>query len=67
MSDRDFDPDHIPMPVHAEVVGTLRNRSPVARIAFTDVVGDVQEIDLAPDVAIRLVRDLAGFVAQVGL
>jgi hypothetical protein len=40
---------------------------PVARITFTDVLGEQMTLDLEPVVALRLANQLIEFVVQVGL
>lgn len=55
-----------PMPVRADVYGTVRHDDTVvARMIFTDVMGDARTLDLQVDTALALAADLIAFVRQV--
>lgn len=60
-----------PMPRFAQLYATVRDMGSsdfaVARVAFTDPVGERMTMDFTPDVALDLAVQLLMFVKQVGV
>lgn len=67
MMDYDTGRELPPMPAATRLYATLRNDQPVARITFTDPVGDTLELDFTPETLMDLLVQSGKFIQQTGL
>lgn len=60
--------EHVPMPSQYDITAVMRqlgrNEIPVARIRFTDILGDSRTIDFDPEMAFSIALALLTFYQQ---